>query len=87
MHFLSFVFDHILYMLRIAKLFIIRRQTYMQCLVCIMYSHRVAAIMVKMKLVYGYIVHSYRLAAIKVKMELVYGYFIVHLQKNLLINQ
>ena len=43
--------------------------------------------MVKMKLVYGYIVHSYRLAAIKVKMELVYGYFIVHLQKNLLINQ
>ena len=35
-YFLSFVFDNILYMFRIGKLFIIRRQYYMQRLICIM---------------------------------------------------
>ena len=36
MHFLSFIFDSILYVFRIGKLFIIRRHTYMQRLVCTM---------------------------------------------------
>ena len=36
MHFLSFIFDNILYMFRIVKLFIIRRQCYVQLLIRIM---------------------------------------------------
>ena len=56
MHFLSFIFDNNLYVFRKGKLFIIRRQFYMQRLVCIMHSYRLAAVMVKMELVYGYIV-------------------------------
>jgi hypothetical protein len=35
MHFFSFIFDNNLYMFRIGKLFFIRRQFYMQRLVCI----------------------------------------------------
>ena len=58
LHFLSFnfVFDNILYLFRIGKLFIIRRQCYMQRLVCIMHSYRLAAVTVKMELLYGYVV-------------------------------
>ena len=56
MHLLSFVFDNNLYMFRIGKLFFISRQCYMQRLVCIMHVYRLAAIMVKMELVCGYIV-------------------------------
>ena len=36
MQFLSFICNNILYMFQIGKLFIIRRQSYMQRLVCIM---------------------------------------------------
>ena len=50
MHFLSFIFNNILYMFRIGKLFIIRRQCYMQRLVCIMHSYRLAAIIMKNEL-------------------------------------
>ena len=56
MHFLNFIFDNILYMFRIGKLFIIRKYSYIQRLVCIMHSYRLAALKVKMELVYGYIV-------------------------------
>ena len=42
MHVLSFIFDSIHYMFRIGKLFIIRRQCYMQRLVYIMHSYRLA---------------------------------------------
>jgi hypothetical protein len=59
MHFLSFSFDSILCMFGIGELFVIRRQRYMQRLVCIMHSYRVAANTVKMELVYGYIVDLY----------------------------
>ena len=50
MHFLSFIFDNILYMFRIGKLFIIRKQSYMQRLVCIMHLYRLAAIVGRMEL-------------------------------------
>ena len=40
-------------MFRIGKLFIIRRGTHMQPLVCIMHSYRLAAITLKMELLYG----------------------------------
>ena len=46
---LSFIFDNILYMFRIGKLFIIRRQCYMQRLVCVMHSCRLAATTVTME--------------------------------------
>ena len=55
MHFLSFIFDNNLNVFRIGKLFIIRRQCYMQHLVCIVHAYRLAATTVKMELVYGYI--------------------------------
>ena len=55
MHFLSFIFDNILYMFRIGKLFIIRRWAYMRRSVCIVHLYRLAAISVKIELVYGYI--------------------------------
>ena len=58
MHFLSFIFDNNLYLFRTGKLFIISRQSYMQRLVCKMHSYRLAVLMVKMELVYGYIVIS-----------------------------
>ena len=44
MHFMSFIFDNNLYMFQIGKLFIIRRLSYMQHLVCTMHSFRLAAI-------------------------------------------
>ena len=55
MHFLSFIFDNITYMFQIGKLFIIRRQCYMQHLVRIMHAYRLDAITVKIELVYSYI--------------------------------
>ena len=54
MHFLSFIFDNNLNVFRIGKLFIIRRQCYMQHLVCIVHAYRLAATTVKMELVYVY---------------------------------
>ena len=53
MHFLRFIFDAVFYMFRIGKLFVIRRQCYVQLLVCIMHAYRLAAITVKVELVYG----------------------------------
>ena len=51
MHFLNFIFDNILFMFRIGILFIIRWKSYMQRLVCVMHSCRLAAITLKMELV------------------------------------